>query len=194
MDSLTVYSKIIGYSDNLKALRALFSYPLNEWVSRYFLWTRNMEAQLGFVDYCRQIVDYYRNDLSNEEYEQFDQELILYELTAYDYLNRWQEYIDLFEMTRAGKDYTSTYMLYRNDPVFNSYVLHRDEHYQYVHFLYLSDSRYRTICRKLQREIAGKSVEHLKRHQRERLSNEERDSRQAEMARLFEYLKGQRAG
>lgn len=59
----------------------------------------------------------------------------------------------------------------------------------FVHELYLHENRRAIIERKLCRKKAGKSVEHLKRHQKEQLSSEEQHKRFAEMERLFQWMK-----
>lgn len=191
MDNL---SQIIGYTDKLSMLRALLSYPIINWVSQFFSRTRSAETKLYFVEYCRDIIKQNRDKISEDEYAEYDQALIHYELSAYDRLNLWDEYIILFEKTLEEKSYTMKYSASRDDPVFNSYVLRQDRNCKYVHFLYTSDRRYNIIRRKQKRMEDGKTVEHLKRHQQDRLSEEELSARYAEMARLFEYIKRQHSG
>lgn len=158
--TLTIYSQIIGYTDNLKTLRALLNYPLIGWVSQYFSRTRSAEAKLGFAELCREIITYHRQEISDEEYERYDRVLLGYELSAYDRLNRWRDYIALYEQAvSAGR--------------LRAY----------------SWDRYPISCRKQARAEAGKSVEHLKRHQQSRLSEKELLERHDEMDRLFEFIK-----
>lgn len=188
-DGLTVYAQILGYTDNLNMLRVLLSYPMINWVGQFFSRTRDGDTELFFVDNCREIIRQNMDRVSADEYARFDKELINYELSAYDRLNLWQDYIRLFEEVRKEKSYTIKYGASRNDSVFNSYVLHQDSDCKYVHFLYLSDHRYKIICRKQARKEAGKGVEHLKMHQKDALTDAELEARYNELARLFEYLK-----
>jgi hypothetical protein len=201
MSDLTTYSRLAGYTDNLAALRFLMSYPITNWVSQYFTRTRSQEAQLRYVEYCRAIFEqsvdkiephkpdpFHFGAARKSEYERFDRTLLGHEFCAYDRLNRWHDYICLFEKTLREKHYIDTFLAYSDDPVFSSYIRRSDWKYKYVHFLYKYDRRYRIICRKQKLLLSGKGVEHLKRHQQDRLSNDELDVRCDEMERLFKYI------
>lgn len=159
MNQMDVYAQIIGYTDNLKALRALLNYPLIGWVSQYFSRTRNAETELRFVEFCRTLMMHQRGEISDEEYRRYDRALLGYELSAYDRLNWWVDYIALYERAVS-------------EGRLRSY----------------SWDRYPIICRKQARAEAGKSVEHLKRHQQGSLSEEELLERHDEMKRLLEYI------
>jgi hypothetical protein len=106
----------------------------------------------------------------------------------------WSDYVYLFEKVLKQYPYWAVSGMEKNDPVFNSYVLKRDERFQYVHFLYYKDRRYKIIRRKMQREHEGKSVEHLKRHQRDRISDERMAVRLDDLRRCFESLSRYQAG
>jgi len=147
--------------------------------------------QLYFVEYCRELLVQNQDKFSTEEHNDFEMKLIGFEFAAYDRLNWWDNYIHLFEETLKETRYVLTYSPWRDDPVFNSYVLRRDRKYKYVHFLYLYDRRYKVICKKLRRAEEGKGTEHLKRHQQHQLSEEELNSRYDEMRILFEFLRWQ---
>ncbi|MCL2084470.1 MAG: hypothetical protein FWH06_04330, partial [Oscillospiraceae bacterium] len=112
---------------------------------------------------------------------------------AYDRLNMWGEYLYLFETSLREKRHIRTYGAERDDPVFNSYVLGQDSRFKYVHFLYICDWRYKIIQRKYERSGAGKSVEHLKRHQQDQLEEAELNSRYMELKRLFESISANQA-
>ena len=72
---------------------------------------------------------------------------------------------------------------------FGRYLLYHDIEGLHVHGLYLCENRRAVIERKLIRQEFGKNVEHLKRHQKEHLSNEEYLKRIKEMKSLFEWMK-----
>ena len=160
INAIDEFTQIIGYTDKLQLLRALLSYPYINWVSQFFSRTRNAETELYFVDYCREIITYHRGEISEKEYRGYDHALIRYELSAYDRLNRWEEYIAFYEQAVS-------------EGRLQSY----------------SWDRYPIICRKQKRLEAEKNVEHLKRHQQSGWTDEELDKRYAEMERLFEYMK-----
>ncbi|MDK2801584.1 MAG: hypothetical protein PWQ70_3203 [Clostridiales bacterium] len=178
------------YIDPLIALKELLSYPLCNFVHEFFTYTRNYESGLDFADYCYSILEINKDKLTDKEFEQFDKLLITLRLSMLDYLNRWGEYISYYENILSTKNYLLTYDKSRNDPDFNKYVVYEDERYKYVHFLYAVSHRYEIIKRKFNKWLNGKNVEHLKRHQQDRLSDTELQERiESIFARLDMYLR-----
>lgn len=141
--------------DPLKAMEILLSYPLVNFTSQYFRRTREYDMGLQFVDRCQQIISANKASISYEKIEEWKQYLITLKLTLLDFSNDWEAYIDIYK-----KDLTK--------PVHSTIA-----------------KRYEIICRKLERKKAGKSVEHLKRHQKESLTLSEQERRYAEMMALF---------
>ncbi|MDR2572209.1 MAG: hypothetical protein LBD23_18190 [Oscillospiraceae bacterium] len=184
--------KLSGYKDKLDLVRALLTYPFINWTSQFFTRTRDGELTLYFVNYCRSVINYRADELTDKEIADFDRVLIHYELSAYDRLNLWHDYIILFERYRKEKDYTIEFVDSRNDPVFNSYLLYEKPKSKFVHFLYYLDNRYKIICRKQERFLAGKSTAHLKRHRQSQLSDKELADRMIQMEKLFEFIKAGR--
>jgi len=149
--NIEAFSQLVEADDRLNLIKTLLSYPLINWTSQFFSRTRNAEMLLNFVDYCRIILRQNTDKISNEELVDFDKILIGYELSAYDRLNDFENYIALFEFARVNVLHTITYTKHRNDDIFNKYLLYEDERYKYVHFLYLMDRRYHIILRKKSR-------------------------------------------
>jgi hypothetical protein len=160
MNTLVTFSAITEHSDNLAVMRRLLTYPLIGWTSQYFSRVRDPEAELLFVKVCRGIMAFHSNEITEKEYWEYDRVLLGYELSAYDHLNMWADYILLYEQAVNDGRYQSQ-----------------------------SWDRYPIICRKQKRLEAGKGVEHLKRHQQSQLTDEELADRYAEMLRLFLFIK-----
>lgn len=165
------------YKDPFVSVKAILCSSLWNYVGEFFICTRNYESGLDFIDYCYDILDLNREKLTDKEFEHFDRTLIGFKLAMLDYLNRWSEYISYYEELLKTKDYVSTYVKSRNDSEFNKFVMYEDNNYKYVHFLYLGNHRYEIIKRKFAKWLDGKNVEHLKRHQQDRLSDEELEER-----------------
>ena len=176
------------YKDPFTACKLLLNYPLINFVSQYFSRMRNYEEGLDFVDYSYRIFELNKYKLSDKEFEDFDRKLINYRLSMLDGLNLWQEYISLYEDTLATKKYYYTYCKSRNDPEFNKFVAYEDKNYKYVHFLYLSNRRYQIIKRKFDKWLKGKTVEHLKRHQQNRLTDNELQQRYEEIINCLNIM------
>lgn len=151
--------EVLSGRDPLQIVRALLSYPYINFVSQYFSRVREYQGCLQFVDLCYDIINSRKDQLSRKEYEELDRVLVSYRLASLDGMNEWVRYIELYEDIEHKVSYQLPYW------------------------------RYEIIKRKLTRHQLGKSTEHLKRHQQERLTDEELDSRYAEMVAVFERIK-----
>lgn len=173
---------------HLQAVQLMLSYPMCNWVSQYFGRTRDANAELHFIAFCRDILLRDKEKLKRADWAIYDQRLINYELSAYDQLNEFDCYISLFEYARKNLTYTLTYSKSRTDDDFNKYVLYEDCHYKYVHFLYLSHHRYEIIKRKKARQDVGKLPKTMLRHQIEDLDTSELNSRMDSLTRLLNKI------
>ena len=178
------------YQDPFTTVKMILSYPLWDYVSEFFTYIRNYEDGLDFVDYCYNVLEINRDKLTDKEFEHFDRTLIGLKLSMLDYLNRWGEYISYYENLLSENNYLLTYAKSRNDAEFNKYVVYEDNSYKYVHFLYVGSYRYKIIKRKFTKWLQGKNVEHLKRHQQDRLSeNEIQERLDSIFIRLAMYIR-----
>lgn len=201
----------------VQILRILFSYPYCNLISQFYLRTREYETGLLFVDRSRDLLEQYSSEIPQEEFQQIERDVSFLELSLYDALNLWQDYLDLFEQIfqeKRTKAYFSEYVVDscgKQSPQerFGRYLMsalaealtstgalaktdmigRNKPRTVWVHRCYCLESRRLVIERKLHRQQEGKNVEHLKRHQKSQLSTAEQDARFAEMAQLFEYMK-----
>ncbi len=191
-NSLKPYDALLRFApfefDRLGALRVLMTYPMIQWVNHNFSRTRDGATELYFVRYCRGIIEESGAELSAEEVESFDRELTHFELSAYDRLNWWQEYVVCFEEARSHKQYTIEYAAWANHPGMEKYLLWQTMGHKHVHFLFASHQRYEIVKRKLDRLNSGKTTKHLERRQMEDLTEEQLNKRYIELLRLFNFL------
>ena len=192
-----IFSTIEPSPSPAQALRILFSDPYVHLVPRLFSRTRDFALGLDFVKRCRAILELYTTAIPEKEALQIEYNLTFLELSCLDYLNRWEEYLDLFEKYFREKrtpNYISRYE--KNNRVkqtdserFGRYLLgYDDSGYALVHSFIIIDHRRAVIKRKQLRLYEGKNVEHLKRHQQEQLSLEELDRRYEEMRQIIEWI------
>ncbi len=176
---------------SLEAMRTLMSCPYTDFVSELFLRTREYELGLDFLDICRNLLEEYIVDIPIEEAQNIEHHINFMELNFYDYLNQWQQYLDFFEyifLEKRSKPYILTYCFNPNQNAqerFGRYLLSYKSNGLLVHQLYLHEDRRAIIKRKLTKQEFGKNVEHLKRHQKEQLSNEEYLKRIEEIKYFF---------
>lgn len=179
----------------LEIMRTLMSYPYVNFIAQAFHRIREYDLGLDFVDICRDLLCKYVSDIPVEEAQRIESDITFMELSFYDFLNQWQQYLDFFEYVFLKKRTASYITTYCPDPKqnaqerFGRYLLDQDNKTLKVHKLYLLDNRRAIIKRKLVKQEFGKNVEHLKRHQKEQLSNEEYLKRTEEMKCLFEYMR-----
>lgn len=196
MDELSIFTQIDRKkSTPLQAMRLLMSYPFVNFVSQFFSRTREYELGLDFVDICRDLLDKHAADIPLIEAQRIEKDITFLELSFYDDLNLWQKYLDFFEYIFLKKRTPSYIATYAPNPSqnaqerFGRYLLYHDNEGLKVHELYLFERRRALIKRKLIKQEFGKNVEHLKRHQKEQLSNDEYLKRLQEMQNLFEWMK-----
>lgn len=134
-----------------------------------FIRARYFELGLTFFDICQQELTENRDKIEDWIYERYQIDLILLKLHMLDYLNEWDEYIA----------YTHWIIENIKIPYFNDvysieirYKFYTSEDSK-LHFLYQERYRYAIIKRKIKKRNEGKNVEHLKRHQQDRLTYED---------------------
>lgn len=161
----------------------------------YFYNTREFEVGLTFVDICRDLLNKYTADIPFIEAQHIEYDITFMKLNLYDYLNQWQQYLDFFEyifLEKRSKLYIATYYSDPNQDAkerFGRYLFSCNYNELQVHKLFLHEDRRAIIERKLIRQKLGKNVEHLKRHQKEQLSDEDYLKRIEEMEQLIECMK-----
>ena len=152
-------ANLVQFKDPLPGLRLLLSYPLCNWVVEFFLRSREYEKGLEFISYAYAVMGVNIDNIPEQEYTRWEKQLTRMTLTLLDYMNSWEAYIDYYDQSLASKPYIQA-----------------------------SKQRYEIIRRKLARQAAGKSVEHLKRHGRAMLTEEELNNRYAEIINKLEWL------
>lgn len=136
-------------------LRRLLSYPYVNFVSQVFTRTREYEAGIFFCDICDKMLAEYPDACTKSETEKWNGYLVALRLCMYDYMNDWYAYISLYEA-----EYLSSYF-------------------------HPNNARYRIIKRKYERLKSGATVNHLRRHEKERLPEAERKRRYLKLLNDF---------
>lgn len=158
-------------------IKAIYTTQLSNYINQYFISTRDYENGLDFTGWALNIIKEYSDQFTVEEFEKVHIELIYNKLNFLDYLNRWAEYLEYYNYILNSTKYSLTYSRTRSDDEFNKFVLNEDVKYKYVHFLFLVNHRHSIIIRKFDKWIKGNKVEHLKRHQQDKLSEKEINDR-----------------
>jgi hypothetical protein len=165
----TVLRRYTRSGDQIDIIRAVFENSLYIFIVDYFKQVREFENGLVTADEALRIIEA-ADGISETERVYWTQEFILMRLIMLDYINSWKEYVTYFESRLAvKKDSVYPWPFQPADMVPEIYIMFIDEAGAHVHFLWLADARYRIIKRKFEKFIHGKNVEHLKRHQRDRL-------------------------
>ncbi|MBE2973038.1 hypothetical protein [Priestia megaterium] len=151
--------------------------------------TRNEECTLVLADKFDSILESLRPQISDEDFEKFDLQIINLRMVALDQTDRWFRYLEYFEQVFEEKSYTMIYSKGSDDTKrFGRYLLKATESTNVVHFLYLSESRRQVIQRKANRAIRGKSTKHLIHHTQGQLTDEEIEHRYNQIIKQAEAL------
>lgn len=135
--------------------------------------TREYERCLDFTNWALSVLQSRKNELTLNEYEILDKSLIVMKLDMLDYTNQWRKYLDFFKEMRQSRHYLHQWNQWYDGQRFDEFVVKSDGKRYWVHFLYRRAERESTILRKYERQIAGKSTEHLKRHPKSNLTDDE---------------------
>lgn len=175
----------------------MFSYPYVNLVPNVFSRMREYELGLDFVDRCRELLTLFADEIPKNEAVFIERDVTFLELAFLDGLNRWRDYLELFEryfLEKRTDSYIQTYSTGKGHQEdynrFGRYLIgYNANGFALVHSFYGIEHRRRIIEKKQIRLEEGKSVEHLKRHQKDRLSTEELDRRYKELNRLLRWMK-----
>lgn len=186
--NLNLYQYIKKYDNPFNVIKAILSYPINNWVNEYFLYTRDFEGGIFFVEYCYSVINYNYNHTPANKYEKWDIYLIMLKLNMLDHLNHWEKYIEYFDLVLTTRPYRVRIYAQNSKYINMRYIISEHGDFLYVHFLWVADRRYEIIKRKISRERAGKRIEHLKRQQACLLSEDEIKIRYETIINRLNYL------
>ena len=146
-----------------------------------------LETGLTFLKYAEE----FREFFSREEHRKHLQTLYLFILHNLDKLDKWEEYIDVWEKIRANTDFSMTYSKdsrERHGKIIEPFILSEDDKTLYVHFLY-PGHRKKIIERKLARKQAGKKLGNQFHARQEELTDGEIKHRFNRMVKKAQFIK-----
>lgn len=148
-----------------------------------FLKTRSYSLGLEFFDICYQEINQNRGKIEEWLFDRYREYLITLRLHMLDGLNMWQEYIDFSDWVIEIIKLPYRFNIISEPDEKYKYT---DEYGEHIHFLYREKTKYDITLRKLQKQAAGKNVEHLKKHQADELSDEDIQNRYLTVLQFFE--------
>lgn len=177
---------------SVKKFRQILSYPMWNMIVETIDCTRSYEAGLEtgvtFLKYAEEFKEFF----SREEYLKHLWTLYLFILHNLDKLDRWEEYLDVWEKIRANTDFSITYSKdsrYRHGKTVETYILSEEDKSLYVHFLYITHHRKKIVERKLARKQAGKKLGNQLHARQDELTDEEIKDRFDRMVKKAHFLK-----
>jgi len=168
-----------------EAVMTVFEKGLFSLFESIFIKTRSFDMGMEFFNICWEELHDHKSEMGGIFFRRYISYLIELRLKMLDYQNRWQDYINY------------THEVIENYPFpqeLNENPFARDLFYietptgRKQHFLSWNQDRYDKTTRKIQRQEAGKSVEHLKRHQQAELSAEEIERRYKTIVYFFRVM------
>lgn len=138
--------------------------------------TRYYDLGLEFYYICQEEIQKHKDQIEPWKYDSYQEELISLKLEMLDCLNEWEEYIS-FTHEILDTVFIENRLNFFLKNVDERYIIKDKNGRRKIHFLCKYENRYDIIRRKIFRRNAGKSVEHLKKHQQSELTYEEIERR-----------------
>lgn len=173
---------------DLEKYQRLMSYPGWNYFTQSITATRAYENGL---DACLILLEYtedVRDDLTAADYDWNLQMLYFFLLLMLDRLDRWDDYLSLWENLRNNTQFSSTYAkngLKVHGKRIQPFIMGDDGESVRVHFLYGISDRKDVIQRKQARQMLGKSAR--KHRQQDELSSEQIRQRLDSVKARFAY-------
>lgn len=182
-------SNFLAEKFGLNKYRKIVSYPTWNYVSQAIFTTRSYEAGLEGALLLLRLTEHYKPRIDKKEYESNLRHLYSFVLSMLDSLDRWEEYLDLWEKLFREAPLADTYgkdaRNYHGGKM-EPFVLGEDEHILYIHFLWGTQDRKEVIRRKLLRKRSGKRIDYLLHAQQDQLTESEIQRR---LERLAQWIK-----
>lgn len=175
----------------VEKFRQILSYPMWNLIVETIDSTRSYEAGLETGVTLLKYAEEFKKLFSREEYREYLQTLYLFILHNLDKLDKWEEYLDVWERIRANTDFSITYSKdsrCRHGKTIEPYLLSEDDKTLYVHFLY-PGHRKKIIERKLARKQAGKRLGNQLHARQDELTDEEIKDRFGRMVKKAQFIK-----
>lgn len=161
---------------SLNKYRKIISYPTWNYVSQAIFTTRSYEAGLEGALLLLRLTEHYKPKIEKKEYESNLRHLYSFVLSMLDSLDRWEEYLDLWERLFREAPLADTYSKdarNHHGAKIEPFVVGEDEHILYIHFLWGTQDRKEVIERKLLKKRSGKRIDYLLHAQQEQLTDSE---------------------
>lgn len=158
---------------DLPRYRTLMGYPYWNYFRATISGTRAYESGLEVCLRLLTFAENHRDSLTKEEYEGHVRRLYLGILDMLDKLDRWEEYMLVWDSLRANTSLSFSYARRHASYGIEPFILRDGGDLIYVHFLWHTDHRRRLIERKLSKLRAGKKLGNLLHGQQEELSDSE---------------------
>lgn len=174
---------------SLNKYRKIISYPTWNYVTQAIFATRSYEAGLEGSLLLLRLTEDYKPNLEKKEYESNLRSLYSFVLSLLDSLNRWEDYLELWEKLFREVPLSDTYSKDARNfhgAKIEPFVVGEDEHILYVHFLWGTQDHKELIERKLSKKRSGKRINYLLHPQQEELTDSEIQRRLERLARWVE--------
>ena len=166
----------------LPRFRFILSYP--QW-NHFQATVRGTRAYEWALEGCLRLMTFaenHRRELTEQEYNGYLSTLYLEALDMLDKLDRWEEYVSVWDSLRQNPNLTFLQPHRPPDCGMEPFTVRKDEKWMYVHVLWFRADRRKVIGRKIERLHAGKKLGNLRHSQQNELS-------QTEIYRRYERVK-----
>ena len=177
----------------LEEYRRILSYPAWGFYSAIFIRTRSYEQGLKNGMRLIEITCELKDHLAEREYNSNMTTLWLFVLSMLDKLDRWIDYLAMWERLRKGTVFTWKASLETLRRMYGTkldpWIVLEEGNQVYVHFLWGTIQRKELIEKKLQKSRNGERLGNMVHRKREELSEEDIQERFDRVVFQFEYAK-----
>jgi len=182
----------------INKFRKILFYPMVNLIRETIDYTRSYEAGLDAWLRLLKFAEQNKLSLSEKERNEYFKTLYLSILHSLDCLDRWEEYLDVWEkiFSNTNISYTFSYSPPKSKEQINTgyyddiekYLISEAKTRHCVHFLYYQSNRKKIIERKLARKRAGGKIGNLLHARQEDLAKEEIKIRYERMLNKAQFV------
>ncbi len=157
-------------------MRLLCQYPVWNMISEFIRSTRSYNEGLALSASLMATAERHSDQMSPNLKKLYQHKLWLFHLDMLDKLDLWPDYLTCFKKLRDDLQYCNKWKStsgISSHPHFKHYFCGETSDGILIHFLIGVHERKEIVERKLQRQKAGKSIEHLHHHTQKTISTDE---------------------
>lgn len=170
----TEIAVVTSFLKEKNSLLGLMEYPLWNYVTQVFNYTRAYDDALTFCHRIFEELETHKDEFSEDKYNRKMSSLYLFELLCLFKLDRWDDFMENWKNIFSNVKIANTYSKsVKYKPEIQEFILGESRDFIFVHFLWGIRSKKESIERKIRKRNAGGKIGNLLHDQQSSLTSEE---------------------